>query len=58
VPARGWQDTDLDEVGLTARHASMFEMLGASRSATTSRTAPSIRLEFVTKKLGFEPDRL
>ena len=55
----GGKDTDLDEVGLTARHASMFEMLG-NFSFGDYFKAESCRWghELVTEVYGIEPDRL
>ena len=32
---------DIDEVGITTRHNTFFQMAGTSRSATTSNAAPS-----------------
>ncbi len=55
----GGKDTDLEEVGLTARHASMFEMLGNFSFGDYFKDgAIDYAWEFVTEQLGFEPDRL
>jgi alanyl-tRNA synthetase len=55
----GGKDTDLDEVGLTARHASMFEMLGNFSFGDYFKDgAVDYAWEYVTENLGFEPERL
>src|SRR5213083_240911 len=55
----GGKDTDLDEVGLTARHASMFEMLGNFSFGDYFKDgAIDLAWEFVLEQMGFPAERL
>ena len=55
----GGKDSDLEEVGLTARHASMFEMLGNFSFGDYFKDgAIDFAWEFVTEHMGLDPDRI
>jgi alanyl-tRNA synthetase len=55
----GGKDTDLDEVGLTARHASMFEMLGNFSFGDYFKDgAIDLAWEFVTEHMRLEPGQI
>src|SRR6187431_3704598 len=55
----GGKDTDLDQVGLTARHASFFEMLGNFSFGDYFKDgAIDLAWEFATGRLGFPREQL
>ncbi|MCP9486333.1 MAG: alanine--tRNA ligase [Gaiellaceae bacterium MAG52_C11] len=55
----GGKDTDLEEVGLTARHASMFEMLGNFSFGDYFKDgAIDFAWEFATGQMGLDGDRI
>ena len=55
----GGKATDLDEVGLTSRHASMFEMLGNFSFGDYFKDgAIDFAWEFVTEHMGLDGDRI
>ncbi|MBA2331937.1 MAG: alanine--tRNA ligase, partial [Actinobacteria bacterium] len=55
----GGKDTDLEEVGLTARHASMFEMLGNFSFGDYFKDgAIDYAWEFATEQMGLDGDRI
>ncbi|MBA2298130.1 MAG: alanine--tRNA ligase [Actinobacteria bacterium] len=55
----GGKDTDLEEVGLTARHASMFEMLGNFSFGDYFKDgAIDFAWEFATEQMGLDGERI
>ena len=55
----GGKDSDLEEVGLTARHASMFEMLGNFSFGDYFKDgAIDLAWEFATQHMNLDPERI